>query len=171
MKYAFLLMAALIPNAASLSAELPSADFDGMNSRDYTDAIQNVGRLCAQLNKRIFSYAKANGYLRESWMELFDFADCLIDRQDNKVHIILYFRRGDLHDVFKDYTSRLTLANHIQQFMMGLCRNFIYKNITPSNVKIIVKYREMHAEKDSDILFIWDEGEVEYFPQYFDNAP
>lgn len=172
MRHIYSLLFLLMSLAANLSAELTSADFKSMDAFEYIEAVQNVSRLNVMLNNSIGDYARIKGYPQQDIKALDDSmmarADCLLHRDSNRVQISLYFHNipGSITD--SDLIEiREIFAHRINRIVMDFCREFIYKNITPASVKIIAKTAK-YKKAESNMLFIWQNGEVSYSARYFD---
>lgn len=153
--------------ASNLSAELTSEDFKKMDALEYIEAVQCVSRLNAQLLYRPDNYAHIRGYSQND-VEALDSlyrADCFINKNLNLIQFNLFFNR--FPEVLKSNYSKELFSHRIKRIILGLCREFIHRELSATKIKVIGKSLECPDIAGENLLFIWENGQMEHFPQFY----
>lgn len=135
----------------------------------------SLGRLNTLLNNpRLWRYLEMKGYTTsQKENNIFEdsrIADCFFDDKAGVINIILYFEYLEYIREEKSKTfieRREWFALKVYQIIMRLCREFIYEDISGDDIKLVIKHTSI-PEIQGNTLFIWENGEVKYFPKFFD---
>lgn len=145
-----------------------------INEREFCIDIQtySLARLNTLLNNRnLRSYLPMKGYsiIEGNLVEELLLADCYYNKNENSfINIILYYGCINYNDHSKSFIEQRELfASKIFDIVLGLCKEFVHEDITRNNIRLVCKSTQI-KEQDGNTFFIWEGGDIRYFPKFFD---
>ncbi len=140
-----------------------------INNKEYCIDKQtnSLARINTILNsKNLQRYLETKDYSFEETRVVHEIlADCNADNEFIKITIYCNKIFGDNTKTFIE--QREFIASKTFEIILNLCREFIHEDITHRHIRLEAKSFCI-KEKEGNTLFIWENGDVRYFPKFFD---
>lgn len=141
-----------------------------INSHNF-ELASSLSRLNCILNhSHINTYLAMKGYIHlDVEYLIYDvpiIADCKCDDEAGVIEITLYFKCVCGEPLPSLVESREWFALKVYEIVMNLCREFIREDISQEDIKLVVKHSRT-TESEGNTLFIWENGDIRYFPKFF----